>query len=140
MPFYGVCFHQHFFNVQIDEGGLVNPSAFTQADRDLVDYAVRAFFFYLRFDNLSLIPVHKVFGNDIADGFHALFYGFFVIGGAILAEKIFQNIGRDNGVAFDQFGQVFPDNLSGKYLVEFFIQSFHNQKSSKSFVNEMLRV
>jgi len=51
--------------------------------------------------------------------------GFLVAAGAILAEQIFQHVGRHDGVALDRLDEVFAHDESGEVSVDFLVEFVH---------------
>jgi len=63
-----------------------------------------------------------VAGEDVLHGFDAGFDGILIAGGAVLTQQIFQNVGGNQGIAANAFGEVFSYHQAGEEVLYFFLQ------------------
>ena len=66
--------------------------------------------------------MNVMFGQDFLNGFQPGLDDLVVIGGAVLAEEVFQHIRRDDRVLLQPLGQVFAHNQAGEVLDDFLVQ------------------
>ena len=73
-----------------------------------------------------------VLAQDVLDRFNACRNRGFVIGRAILAEKVFEHIGGDNGVPLHGLHQVLTDHETGKMLIDLVIKGRHRHLRNRN--------
>jgi len=131
MFFYGLIVNADLSYAQVGETGFIAILFFIKTGLHLVDELVFAFFPNPQFDQLCLIPMHIMPAEDLPYRFQATFNRLFIIRGTVLSQQVFQHIRGHDSIAFEQHRQVLADDLSGKMLIYFFVQthSFFDQKS-----------
>ena len=91
----------HALDAEVGELGLVDVGLLVECGRDLVDDPVPPTLADRGLDQLGLVPVHIVLGQDLAHGVDAGPNGGLVVGRCVLPEQVFQDVRRDDGVALD---------------------------------------
>ena len=97
-------------DAEVGELGLVDVVLLVEGDGDLVDDPVAPALADRRLDQLGLVPVHVVVGEDLAHRVDAGLDGGLVVGGGVLAEQVLQHVRRHDGVALDGLDQVLADD------------------------------
>lgn len=147
---FGVSLHRgrvddHLLDAEVCELGLVGVRLVVQRHADAVDDFVPSLFPDRRAHQPGFVAVHIVLAQDLAHRVDAGLDRRLVAGGAVLAQKVFQNVGRNDRVAFDRLDQVLANHQAGKVLIDLVVERahqgglglklWHGQKSN-SLVNE----
>ena len=114
--------HRHFLEAEIGELSFIESASVIQFDRELVNDLMAALFLDGGLDQLRLIPMHIVLGQNALDRFQAGLDRLRIVGGAMLAQQIFQHVGRHDGVLLQSFGQVLAHDQAGKMQQYLLIQ------------------
>ena len=112
----------HALDAEVGELGLVDVGLLVEGDGDLVDDPVATALLDRRLDQLGLVPVDVVLGEDLAHRVDAGLDGGFVVGGGVLAEQVLQDVRRHDGVALDGLDQVLADDDAGEELVDLVVE------------------
>ncbi len=120
-------FNEHALDAQVRESRLITACLVIQVDGDLVDDLVAALLLDRGSHESGLVSVNVVLSEDVLDPFNSGVDRVFVIGGAVLAEQVFQDVTRDDGISLHQFRQVFPDHKTRENLVDFLVQFRHRR-------------
>jgi hypothetical protein len=118
---------RNLFDPEVFESGLVAVRLFVQRYADLVDNLVSAFFLDCGLDKPRLAAVDVVLTQDFLDRLDATLDRRLVIRRAILPQKILENIGRHDRVAFDCFHQILANNIAGEMFINFVVECAHVQ-------------
>ena len=105
---------EDLLDAEVGELGLVDVVLVVERDRDLVDDLVAALLADGRLDQLGLVPVDVVVGEDLANGVDAGLDGRLVVGGGVLAEQVLQDVRRHDRVALDGLDQVLAHDHAGE--------------------------
>ena len=108
----------HALDAEVGELGLVDVGLLVEGDGDLVDDPVPTALLDRRLDQLGLVAVHVVLGEDLAHGVDAGLDGGFVVRRRVLPEQVLQDVRRHDGVALDGLDQVLADDDAGEEQVD----------------------
>ena len=101
---------------EIGKGGFVLVGLIIEQNGDFVNDAVAASLTNFAFHLFGLGTVDIVGADDMLGFLQAFLDGLWVIGGAILAKEVFEDIGGHRKVALDLEGQVFTDDLADELV------------------------
>ena len=112
----------HLLDAEVGELGLVDVVLVVEGDGDLVDDPVPAALLDGRLDQLGLVAVDVVLGEDLPHGVDAGLDGGLVVGRGVLAEEVLQDVRRHDGVALDGLDQVLADDDAGEEQVDLVVE------------------
>ena len=116
---------KNLLDSQIRKLGFVDILLVVQINTDLVDDLVAPFFLDVRSDQACLVTVHVMLAQDLPDRFDAGLNGRLVVGGAILAQQVFEDVGGNDGIALDGLDEILADDKTGEMGVDFLVQGSH---------------
>jgi len=116
---------EDLLDAQVAEFRLVGVGLVVEGDADAVDDLVAPPLPDGGADQARLVAVDVVLAQDLLDRVDAALDARLVVGGAVLAEQVLQDIGGHDGVALDGLDQVLAHHQAGEVLIDLIVEGAH---------------